>query len=249
MPHDVEPSRTDQVQRYEARFAPVDRSPLVATALMTTLIGLAILKPWAAADMPSTGSQGADRGLAAATDAASATGRLSPTPAPTSTGEAVIEQCHDPGSWRTATIETWRDITVHVWRAIDPRDASGPLDPTIPVVPAVGNAIPAIGYCAPTSGPQQPFGQASIRAWRLDRGVAHPIDLRQVAPIRVTSPYGALFGPPASLGSTGWPSGIVAFRYDELAAATERWFAIEVSVTGDDVPASTQGASRTPPAP
>ena len=247
MPHHTEPLRTDQVQRFEARFATVDRSPLVATALVATLIGLAILKPWAAADMPSTGPQGADRGVAAATDAASPTSRLSPTPAPTSTGEAVIEQCHDPGSWRTATIETWRDQTVRVWRAIDPAAASGPLDPTIPIVPAVGNAIPAIGYCAPTSGPQQPVGQASIRAWRLDRGVAHPIDLRQVAPVRVTSPYGALFGPPAGLGSTGWPSGIVVLRYDELAADTQRWFAIEVTVTSSgDTAAPSPAASRTP---
>ena len=237
MPHDTEPSRTNQVQRFEARFATVDRSPLMATALVTTLIGLAILKPWAAADTPSTGSQGADRGIAAATDAASATGRLSPTPAPTSTGEAVIEQCHDPGSWRTATIETWRDITVHVWRAIDPRPASGPLDPTIPVVPAVGSSILAIGFCAPTSGPQQPIGPTRVRAWRLDGASADPVDLRQIAPPSVVSPYGALFGPPAGTTATdGWPNGVVVFRYDELAASAERWFAIEISGTTDSWP-------------
>jgi hypothetical protein len=46
------------------------------------------------------------------------------------------------------------------------------------------------------------------------------------------SPYGALLGPPAELGSTSsWPNGRVVFRYEELATGDSRWFAIEVSGT------------------
>jgi hypothetical protein len=102
-------------------------------------------------------------------------------------------------------------------------------------VPAVGTAIPAIGYCAPTSGPNQPLGAASIRAWRVDGDAVQAIELRQIAPVTDVSPYGALFGPPAELGSTtSWPNGLVVFRYEELATGVSRWFAIEVSGTSED---------------
>jgi hypothetical protein len=236
MGDDIEPRR-DEAQRFEARFAAVDRTPVLAVVLVAAFVGLAILKPWVV-DVPSSTGTGDGTGSAAAeaTSAAIAQRPRAATPAPTPTGEAVMSLCLDPGSWRTATIETWRDQTVRVWRAIDPVSASGPLDPTIPIVPAVGISIPAIGYCAPTSGAQQPIGAARVRAWRRDGDAARPVELRQIAPPRVVSPYGALFGPPSNLGSTqSWPNGIFVFRYEELGTGGQRWFAIEVSGTIADV--------------
>jgi hypothetical protein len=145
--------------------------------------------------------------------------------------------CLEPGSWRTATIETWNERTVRVWRAIDPAPASRPLDASIPTVPAVGTSIPAIGYCAPTSGPQQPLGPATIQAWWVDGDAVERLALRQITPRSGVSPYGALFGPPAELGSTtSWPNGLVVFRYEEggAGAGASRWFGIQVSGTTEN---------------
>jgi hypothetical protein len=229
MIEDREPGRTPEPFRFEARFVRADRSPLVVAVMVVAFVGLAFVKPWAPAAPP------ADQPASpAGSGHAVAVPRPGVTPAPSPTNEAVLALCHDPLSWRTATIETWRDQTVRVWRAIVPEPATRPLDPSIPVVPAVGASVPAIGYCAPTSGPDHPVGPATIRAWRIDGGAVQTLQLRQVAPVAEVSPYGALFGPPAELGSTtSWPNGRVVFRYEELGKGASVWFAIEVSGTTD----------------
>jgi len=221
--------------RFEARLGGGDRIPPIATILIALFIGLSIAKPWPTIGAPAVGPPvpaGVERVEPVASGATTARGATGGGPSPSPTGGAVAEMCLDPGSWRTATIETWRDQTVRVWRAVDPLPASRPLDPGIPVVPAVGTSVSAIGYCAPTSGPDQPHGAATIRAWRVDGDAVQAIELRQVAPVQGVSPYGALFGPPAELGSTSsWPDGLVVFRYEELDTGASRWFAIEVSGT------------------
>ena len=230
----IEPTRAAEARRFEARLVGEDRSPLMVAALVAAFVGLAILKPWATAGSPGT-PPSVVAGLNPAAASASGAPRPSGVGARTPTDDAIEEMCLEPGSWRTATIETWRDQTVRVWRAIDPEPASRPLDPSIPIVPAVGSSIPAIGYCAPTSGPGQPVGPATIRAWWVDGDAVEPLQLRQVTPASGVSPFGALFGPPAELGSTtSWPNGRVVFRYEEHGAGESRWFGIEISGTNED---------------
>ena len=231
MTENIEPVRAADARRFEARLAADDRSPLMVAVLVAAFVGVAILKPWAAAGTP-----GSPPGVVDGTDPAAlgAAGepRVSGLAARTPTDDAISEMCLEPGSWRTATIETWRDQTVRVWRAIDPGPASRPLDPSIPIVPAVGSSIPAIGYCAPTVGPERPLGPATIRAWWVDGDAVERIELRQITPASGVSPFGALFGPPAELGATtSWPNGLVVFRYEEQGAGESRWFGIEVSGT------------------
>lgn len=235
MIEDRDPGPFGEPFRFEARLGGGDRIPSIAMVLIALFVGFSIVKPWPTSGMPAVGladTVGAERVEPVASGPTSARGATGGEPAPSPTGGAVAEICLDPGSWRTATIETWRDKTVRVWRAVDPRPASRPLDPGIPVVPAVGTSVSAIGYCAPTSGPNQPHGAATIRAWRVDGDAVQAIELRQIAPLQDVSPYGALFGPPAELGSTSsWPDGLVVFRYEELDTGASRWFAIEVSGT------------------
>jgi hypothetical protein len=141
-------------------------------------------------------------------------------------------------------VETWRERTVRVWRAIDPAPAAGPDDPAIPIVPAVGSRIAAIGFCAPVVGPDTPAGPATIDAWRRASGggndnsinaAAVPIELRCIVPSGSPSPFGALFGPPAPADRTsGWPPGVFVFRYSQPAAGSATsvtWFGIEVLLT------------------
>jgi hypothetical protein len=221
--------------RFEARLAGGDRVPRIATVLLAFFVGLSILKPWPMTGSPSVGPAApvtVERVEPLATGAGTARSGTGGGPTSPPTGGAVAEMCLDPGSWRTATIETWRDQTVRVWRAVDPLPASRPVDPGIPVVPAVGTSVAAIGYCAPTSGPDQPHGPATIQAWRVDGDAVRALQLTQIAPLKDVSPYGALFGPPAGLGSaSSWPDGLVVFRYEELETGASRWFAIEISGT------------------
>ena len=226
----IDPIRAAEARRFEARLVGEDRSPWMVAALVATFVGLAILKPWAEAGTPDTPPSSTDGSNPAA--GATIGGHPSAQPARTPTDDAVVEMCLEPGSWRTATIETWRDKTVRVWRAIEPGPASRPLDASIPIVPAVGSSIPAVGYCAPTSGPGQPVGPATIRAWWVEGDAVEPLQLRQVTPASGVSPFGALFGPPAELGSTtSWPNGRVVFRYEDRGARESRWFGIEISGT------------------
>jgi hypothetical protein len=102
-------------------------------------------------------------------------------------------------------------------------------------VPAVGTSIPAIGFCAPGVGPDEPNGPADVDAWRLDGQRASPIRLRQVHPVGIISPYGAMFGPPGGgSGEASWPDGIVIFRLAERSSGIERWFGIEVRGVTDE---------------
>jgi hypothetical protein len=229
---------------FEARLARSDRSPLITLIVVGAFVTLAIVKPW------PDGGPAAPAELAAPGPSSSGSAVVpsgpSAAPSPSPTGEAVMDQCLDPLSWRTATIETWRDQTVRVWRAIVPGPASRPLDPGIPIVPAVGTSVPAIGYCAPTSGPEQPVGPANVRAWSVAGETVVNLELKQIAPVGRVSPYGALFGPPAELGATSsWPNGLVVFRYEETETRRSRWFGIEVSgTTGDRPVAPTPEAAK-----
>ena len=254
---DRDPGPVTAPLSFEARLARPDRSPLIMLIVVAAFVIVAIIKPWPDGE-PATPAEIAGPGPSSTGRAVVRSGP-SPTPAPSPTGEAVMDQCLDPLSWRTATIETWRDQTVRVWRAIEPGPASRPLDPDIPIVPAVGTSVPAIGYCAPTSGPEQPLGPASVRAWAVSGETVLALELRQIAPVGRVSAYGALFGPPTELGATSsWPNGVVVFRYEETDTGRSRWFGIEVSgTTGDRPAAPTPVAARTgapgrataPPAP
>jgi hypothetical protein len=232
--------------RFQSRLAGGDRSPLIPIVALVVLAGIAALSSGPAApgatnlESPTTES------------AAEAVGLVSPAPssAPNSRADAdVATICLEPASWRTATIETWRDQTVRVWRAIDPVVASGPDDPAIPIVPAVGNSVAAIGFCAPVVGPDRPSGPVTVEAWRrgpVAGDVASPgsgpvaagavgsnpvpLEIRPIVPAGSPSPFGALFGPPDAEAGTGWPPGVVVFRYAPLAGgpSAATWFAIEI---------------------
>jgi hypothetical protein len=224
-----------------------DRSPLIPIVALALLVGIATLSS-------GQGAPGTTDRVAPSTTAA-ALAPLSPSPSSPANSYAdpdVATICLEPASWRTATIETWRDQTVRVWRAIDPVVASGPDDPAIPIVPAVGSRVAAIGFCAPVVGPDRPTGPVTVDAWRRDlpgsegatatpgtvaagTTASVPLQLRSVVPAGSPSPFGALFGPPAgSDAGTGWTPGIIVFRYAQGAsgvATAATWFAIEISLT------------------
>jgi hypothetical protein len=212
---------------FGSRLPRVDRSPLVPVIGLSLLVAVAVVTsrvgaPATIVDSPTS------------TPIAAAAG-VSVEPMPSNAADtAVAAICLEPGSWRTATIETWRAQTVHVWRAIDPTAASGPDDPAIPLVPAVGSRIDAIGFCAPVVGPKRPAAGATVEAWRLAEAPVR-IELRPLIATDSQSSLGGLYGPPDPAdAATGWPAGVVVFSYEQTTdgvAATPTWFGIEIVLT------------------
>jgi hypothetical protein len=231
------PTDDRPIVRFESRLPRGDRSPLVPIAALGLLVAVALVTARAAAPGLADASSGASGGAVAA-EAGSLPSQSQPRSA---ADEAVATICYEPLSWRTATIETWRDRTVRVWRAIDPVAASGPLDPAIPIVPAVGSRVAAIGFCAPIAGPDRPADTTTIEAWRRTQdgdggggaSGAVPVDLRRLVPAGSSSPLGGLFGPPVTGtgASGGWPAGVVVFRFGQPDRSPDPgavWFGVEV---------------------
>jgi hypothetical protein len=243
MIEDPDPKQTPEPFRFEARVGRVDRPPVAIAVVLVAFVLLAIAKPWGG-ERPSAGAVAPPlRPLRPAT-AAPTIAKESVAPADDSDGvAAVADFCLEPGSWRTATIETWRDQTVRVWRAVTPVSATGPDDHSIPTVPAVGTSIPAIGYCAPGAGGDQPIGPVSVEAWRLESGGAAPVDLRPIDPNGVDSAFGGLYGPPSAAGldpAASWADGIIVFRHADAGTGIERWFGIEIRGVSEPSSASPQ---------
>src|SRR5215210_9113 len=228
MIEDRDPIRTPEPFRFEARVGHADRPPLAIAVILVVFVLVAIAKPWGD-EAPSTAGVAATLGpLRPATPAPTAA-KLSAAPTTAVDGAAAVADfCLEPGSWRTATIETWRDQTVRVWRAVSPVPATGPEDPAIPTVPAVGSSIPAIGYCAPGEGSDRPIGPVDVDAWRLGVGGATRVDLRPVTPRGAESAFGGLYRPPGSGPAASWSDGIIVFRHADEGTGVERWFGIEI---------------------
>lgn len=243
-------------------FTPVALShgrPAAGRWLMiaATLLLVAIVKPWGGPGTADEGGRGGE--LAGRSPNASPNAPTLVTPSPTgrpgAVEAAVSAICLDPGSWRVASIELWRDQTIRVWRAIDPaRTATGPDDPTIPVIVVVSEGLPELGWCAPVVEEHPAILSARVDAWRRTASGSVAIRLVGSHPPDGNSPFGALYGPPpspaifaaptdpesvvangkgslapaqASLHS--WLDGTYVFRYGS-AAGVEAWFAVQVEL-------------------
>jgi hypothetical protein len=150
--------------------------------------------------------------------------------------------CLGAGAWRVASLETWRHHDVRVWRAIEPvTRGTGPLDPAIPAVPIVADAITGLGWCAPAFGPDQPTGPARVRAWLVADGIARSVTLRQVQPEDGITPIAAMYLP----ASGPWTTGLVVFQYADTGTGWSGWFAADLRILGPVSPS----APATPAAP
>lgn len=243
-------------------FAPVALAhgrPAAGRWLMIAAIFLlvAIAKPWGGSE--SAGGGGRNGGLPGGSPSFAASARAlvtaSPTVRPGAVEAAVSAICLDPGGWRVASIELWRDQTIRVWRAIDPAaTATGPDDPTIPVIVVVSEGLPELGWCAPVVEDHPAILPARLEAWRRTASGSAVIGLVRSRPVSGNSPFGALYAPPAVpatpaaptdpesveahvRGSSepvqaplhSWLDGTYVFRYS-TAAGVEAWFAIHVEL-------------------
>jgi hypothetical protein len=227
------PVRDLIVERVRTR--PADQRLSVIAGLVATLVLLAVIKPWGSGS-PSPSYRP----------------RL-PTPAVTQRAPQATDDsaeglaapiCLGTGGWRVASLETWRTQNVRVWRAIDPVAAvSGPLDPTIPSVPIVAVELDALGYCAPSFGPDKAVGPATVEAWTVTGSEVVAVRLQQVRPPRGSTPLGGLYlpvelcaTPPACRSPISrevplaWETGLVVFHWHDAGTGRDAWFAADVTI-------------------
>lgn len=200
--------------------------PLVFVALVVGGILLALVKPWDGPpdSSPSAAGPTTEHGPRRATSG-SATGPPTPAPATPSPEQALAADCLAPPDWRVFTTERWLGGSVRAWTAVRPVAASGPEDPTIPILPVIAVAVTGLGYCAPVTGAGRPAATGLVRQWRLDGGRARPLAPATMRPDRPTI-LGALYRPPVGAVSArppgGWADGRYVFDVDG------RWFGVEI---------------------
>lgn len=232
------------------RVAARDPVPVILAGALLAFLMVAVVKPWP--DEPRSVGP-------IPPPAAPPVATASPTAGPLAD---LRRQCEEPLGWRVFTIEEWSEGTVRVWRGLEPSaHATGPLDPTIPVVP-LGPLTDAVGYCSPWEGSERPPADGVVTAWSVQGpGATTTSLLRLVAAPAAPHPanvLGALFAPPASTASTSAssipaastpgrspnapPAGAAratpaprwpAGRYvfNLSGPAWSRWWAVEVSAT------------------
>jgi len=179
-------------------------------------------------------------------------------PSPSADPLADLERhCPEPSGWRVFAHERWSGGIVRSWKSLTPfTDASGPLDPTIPLIPVTSQQVPLLGYCAPWRGPDRPPSSATVTVWRVVRadGTGSPTAelqrLQRVLPLAATS-LGALYAPPSTGGAppvrglraiASWTNGTYVFELAD-SAGFQRWWAVQVTIT-PPLPAPTRpGAS------
>ena len=210
--------------------------------VVVVLLLLAVLKPWG--DGPSEGSGGAPPDAVrpgGPSDAPSVT----ESPVPTPSRDPIAAACLNPDGWRLATIESFGGSIIRRWQTITPVEATRPDDPDIPVGLAASDAVLAIGWCAPITGPDRPLAIANVTVWRLDRvgreaPVPQSVGGRRGIPL---SPLGAIYDPPTygairdpdGAEAAAWPPGRYVFRV--VHGEQARWLAVDVFDLGDSRPA------------
>jgi hypothetical protein len=219
---------TDLPSRDQGTFAPVAVAspgrPLVRWVVLATLaLAVAVLKPWGGGAAPRP------TGLVQAppTPTSADLSSLNPNADGSATGPGsdvasrsedadVAEMCLNTESWLVASVEDEPGGSVRIWRALDPVTGLRPDDPTVPWVFIGSQGVTALGWCAPIDGPERPSGGTTVEAWSVTGGVARPISLLRIRPVREPSSLGGLYRPAhgsTPTSTTGlWSSGRYVFR-------------------------------------
>lgn len=207
--------------------------PLAVASLLVVVIALGLFKPWGSG--PSSGSATNGSSPARPAVVAAPTGLIGlAIAAPTSSLDPhsnISGPCYYQRAWRLFTVDTSSNGPVHTWYGLQPVQAAGPTDASIPVVPVHSRSLGQLGYCLMVD-PEAPVHVVATRAWRLSAGEAQPIQLESATQPAPTDPdLGAIFLPPggAQVSSAVWPAAVYVFEV-QLGASplSVEWFAAQV---------------------
>jgi hypothetical protein len=220
------------------RLAARDPGPRRILIVVLAGIAIAVAKPWV------WGQPTPEPAGVAIVQPASNAPTATPPPDPR---RALGVHCPQPSGWRVYAHELWSEGRVRSWKTLTPATtATGPLDPSLPVVP-VSASVTALGYCAPWTGAERAPADATLSLFLVTqtRSTTEPVAMsmfvRTVAPDTETTlgglyaPVGALgsFEGPASRGGSSsaeptraWPPGRYVFAL--RSPGWERWWVVVV---------------------
>jgi hypothetical protein len=229
------------------------RRSYLPLALLLAAIAILLVKPWGGGtdrDAAPSGSPGAAVATPLGPAAGGAAGApTTPVATPVDPLAGLVVTCGSPSGWRAATLQAWagRPAQIRSWIAIEPVEASGPLDPRIPFAPVATDRVTAIGYCAPLDELQRPPATAGAELWALRDGGALRLSLVLVEPASPNALGGLwLPGPevPRGSGPAGaWPPGRYAIRVASPGGDYARWMGVEILDLGRLRPPSAPSAS------
>jgi hypothetical protein len=217
------------------------RSLRVPTLIVATLTVLAILKPWTVAS--GTGSGAGSHAPSQPVGATEEPDSTIPATLESALTREIQRMCASPSGWRVSTLQRWpgRAAPIRSWSVVEPIEASEATDPRIPIIPVAADTISALGYCAPTAGPDQVPTDAKAELYRVDATGAHRVAAVRVEP-RQETPVGVLWAPSRGAnrrqGSTGWPDGVYVIRVANSGGTFERWLGAELRTTPGRSPAA-----------
>ena len=221
--------------------------------LVSLALVVAVVKPWdwIASPPRAPGREGVAIPVASPT--------LAPAPAPSAwTDVGARVACLSGGSWLAVVDQVDGPTVSRSWTRLDLAPAVGPADPAIARTHAYAEAVPRIGFCAPTGNADGAGGGASgdlpfrVRAWRLlpavpavpGVGSGKIREMTEIEPVVVSggtaADHGVLYGPPAQRVSrrgirpakAAWPAGTYVFRVQIPGAGPSgsdvAWLAIEL---------------------
>ncbi|MFI5254866.1 MAG: hypothetical protein ACHQ15_05360 [Candidatus Limnocylindrales bacterium] len=212
------------------------RGPWALIIGAALLVLVAIVKPWA---------QGSARPVAGGPNPTETAALATATPAPTppSADEVAAALCDYSPDWRVFAEQTWKGQTIKSWLRVVPVESShvsGAADPRIPIVPLMGEAFPAIGYCAPAAGPDRPPAGLTVQIFD-GQGVQLPV--LRIQPAQPSS-LAILLAYPAPTNDVSATRPWLAGRYVFVLTGPpgtlwQRWFAVQVVSVADTGPLST----------
>ncbi|MCJ7710085.1 MAG: hypothetical protein MUQ32_04560 [Chloroflexi bacterium] len=203
--------------------------------LLIGVIAILVVHPWGGGSDPS--SLGVPRparpqasSITGAPDAAGSTPGEGSDGFPFDPVADLSATCGAPSGWRAATLQTWagRSSPIRSWMAIEPVEASGPLDSRIPFARVWTDRVVALGYCAPPAAEQRPPLTAVASLWLLTAAGPTMVDRRLLEPSSPNA-LGALWQPGPDVASDGaWPPGRYVVEIDSPTGTFRRWLGIQV---------------------
>jgi hypothetical protein len=204
------------------------RRPVALATLVVLGLAIAVLKPWGD-QAPST------RDAQRAPVGASAVAANTPAKAPQDVAiygvsTAPNDECYAGVAWRLFTVQRDFGRLARWWLRLDTAaGASGPLDPSIPIIHLSTQQALAVGFCAPyRTGGDTPV--EDVAAWRLDAaGRAVPVRLDPLPGVQPVDGHGALYAPPTPAARptvAAWQPGRYVFRVKSRDISASVWFTV-----------------------
>ena len=211
------------------------RSLLAPIVVLVLIVGVAVINPLGAAsgpdNTPAVGTAPAAVELGADPSAPDRTAGATSEAASADPADLSVT-CGSPSGWRVATLQEWigRPTPIRSWIAVDPVEAAGPLDPSVPFVPVATDVVVAIGYCSPLDDARRPPEVTETSIWAVGDGAALPLTPVPIEPPRPNA-LGGLWDPSPELGGTtapGWPPGRYVIEISSPSGTFDRWLGLEI---------------------